>query len=412
MYDPIVISGIGLVTAVGNDRETTWRNLREGVSGVRQLSGVAGLPDGMLLAADVRGIRGEPGRLRDYPVGKQAAGEALADSGLLLRSRVDRTRIGVIMSSVYGDSPGVAQLRGGQVGLDRWHEEFLASATLANIANDFGLVGPRIGNATACATGTICVVTAMRAIEDGQCDAVLAGAITTIQPLLAAGFYNMRVLAKHDDPTAACRPFDVDRTGFVMGEGAGMLVIERASSARARGARIYAELTAGKLACDAHHVTDLSTDASTLIHLLGDTLKKAKLAPGDVSYINAHGTGTTQNDIMESRGIRQAFGAAADDLCVSSIKGNIGHLVNAAGAVELAITALALRDGFAPPTRNLVTPDPECDLDCIPFVGRQRAFEHAVKISIAFGGHLAAVALRRWDGAEEQVARPPLRVAA
>lgn len=412
MHDPIVISGIGLVTAVGNDRETTWRNVREGVSGARKLTGVAGLPDGLLLAADVRGMPGEPGRLRDYPIGKKAAGEALADSGLLARPRVDRTRIGVIVSSVYGDSPAIANLRGGQTAVDRWHEEYLASATLARIADDYGLVGPRVGNATACATGTICVVTAMRAIEDGQCDAVLAGAITTIQPLLAAGFYNMRVLAKHDDPTAACRPFDADRTGFVMGEGSGMLVVERASAARARGARIYAELTAGKLACDAHHVTDLSTDSTTLTHLLGATLKKARLAPGDVSYINAHGTGTMQNDIMEARGIRRAFGAAADDLCVSSVKANIGHLVNAAGAVELALTALALRDGFAPPTRNLVTPDPECDLDCIPFVGRQRAFEHAVKISIAFGGHLAAVALRRWDGAEEQVAQPPLRLAA
>lgn len=400
------------MTAVGHDRETTWRNVREGVSGVRQLNGVAGLPDGLLLAADVRGLPAEPGRLRDYPIGKHAASEALADSGLLLRNRVDRTRIGVCISAVYGDSPRIAELRGGAEGAARWHEEFLASSTLARIANDFKLVGPRIGNATACATGTICTVNAMRMIEDNQCDAVLAGAITTIQPLLAAGFYNMRVLAKHDDPTCACRPFDVDRTGFVMGEGAGMLVLERASAARARGARIYAELTAGKLACDAHHVTDLSTDSSTLTHLLGSTLKKARLAPGDVSYINAHGTGTTQNDIMESRGIRQAFGAAADDLCVSSVKGNIGHLVNAAGSVELALTALALRDGFAPPTRNLHTPDPQCDLDCIPMVGRQRAFEHAVKISIAFGGHLAAVALRRWDGAEEQQAVPPLRMAA
>ena len=415
MSDPIVISGIGLVTAVGNDRETTWRNVREGVSGARRLTGVAGLPDGLLLAADVRGVKGEPGRLRDYPVGKLAAGEAIADSGLLAVRGVDRTRIGVTMAAVYGDSPRVAAVRAEQTpGFDpsAWHHEFLPSSTISRIANDYGLFGPRIGNATACATGTIAIITAARAIEDGQCDAVLAGAITTIQPLLAAGFHNMRVLAMHDDPAEACRPFDAARNGFVMGEGAGMLVLERASSARARGARIYAEIAAGTIACDAHHVTDLSTDSTTLTYLLGATLKKARLAPSDVSYINAHGTGTQQNDLMETRGIRNAFGAAADELCVSSIKGNIGHLVNAAGAVELALTALALRDGYAPPTRNLSNPDPGCDLDCLPFVGRQYEFEHAMKISIAFGGHLAAIALRRWDGAEAQVAPAPMRIAA
>jgi 3-oxoacyl-(acyl-carrier-protein) synthase len=167
----------------------------------------------------------------------------------------------------------------------------------------------------------------------------------------------------------------------------------------------------GALLSDATHVTDLSSDSSPLVHLLGKTLKRSRLSPGDVSYINAHGTGTKQNDAMETRGIRTAFGSAANDLCVSTIKANLGHLVNAAGAVELAITAMALRDGFAPPTVNLTTPDPECDLDCIPLVGRRRKFEHAVKISIAFGGHLAAIALRRWSGAGERCEPAPMAVA-
>jgi 3-oxoacyl-(acyl-carrier-protein) synthase len=192
-----------------------------------------------------------------------------------------------------------------------------------------------------------------------------------------------------------------------MGEGAACLVLERLSVARARGASIYTEILGSALLSDATHVTDLSADSTPLVHLLDRTLKRARLAPHDVSYINAHGTGTKQNDAMETRGIRAAFGPAANDLCLSTIKANLGHLVNAAGVVELAITALALRDGFAPPTVNLTTPDPDCDLDCIPLVGRRRKFEHAVKISIAFGGHLAALALRRWSGAGERCEPEP-----
>jgi 3-oxoacyl-(acyl-carrier-protein) synthase len=170
------------------------------------------------------------------------------------------------------------------------------------------------------------------------------------------------------------------------------------------------------LVSDATHVTDLSVDSTPLVHLLGKVFERTRLAPSDVAYINAHGTGTKQNDAMETRGIRTAFGSAANDLCVSTVKANLGHLVNAAGVVELATTTLALRDGFAPPTVNLTHPDPECDLDCVPLVGRRRKFEHAVKISIAFGGHLAAIALRRWNGVGER-SEPadlaePLRVAA
>jgi 3-oxoacyl-(acyl-carrier-protein) synthase len=212
----------------------------------------------------------------------------------------------------------------------------------------------------------------------------------------------MRVLAKADDPAAACRPFDLNRSGFVMGEGAGALMFERLSDARDRGAKIYAEVLGGALVSDATHVTDLSVDSTPLVNLLGKVFARTRLAPSDVAYINAHGTGTKQNDAMESRGIRTAFGVAANDLCVSTVKANLGHLVNAAGVVELAATTLALRDGFAPPTVNLTNPDPECDLDCVPLVGRRRKFEHALKISIAFGGHLAAIALRRWSGAGER----------
>jgi 3-oxoacyl-(acyl-carrier-protein) synthase len=266
------------------------------------------------------------------------------------------------------------------------------------------LGGPRLCHSAACASGLIEVLSAVRTIEDDQCDIALAGSAEAFDPLFAAGFQAMRVLAHHDDPTQASRPFDSRRSGFVMGEGAAIFVIERLSHALERGARIYAEIAAGKMHTDAHHITGMDSDSETLAHLIGDTLRKARIGPADLGYINAHGTGTQQNDVVETRGIRRALGRAADRVCVSSTKSMLGHLVNAAGSVELAITALAMRDRFAPPTANLTDPDPECDLDCIPIVGRQTTFEHALKLSVAFGGHMAAAVLRRWSAAESSSA--------
>jgi 3-oxoacyl-(acyl-carrier-protein) synthase len=191
-----------------------------------------------------------------------------------------------------------------------------------------------------------------------------------------------------------------------MGEGAAMVVLERLNHALDRGAPIYAEVLGGHILSDGYHVTSLDADSDSLVRLITTTLRSSRLSPQDIAYVNAHGTGTQQNDVTETRGIRRALGRAADSVCVSANKSMLGHLVNASGSVELAITALALRDGFAPPTLNLTHPDPDCDLDCIPLVGRVRPLEHALKLSIAFGGHLAAVALRRWTGPGERQALP------
>jgi 3-oxoacyl-(acyl-carrier-protein) synthase len=409
MDDRVVITGVGMTTAVGLDRESSWQSMKAGRSGVRRLCGVPHLPDGLLLAATVEGIGPDSRGDRNFPLGLAAAWEAVADSNLEL-GEVDRTRIGWSSGTCGGPTPQmIAELvkRGQCRPSAPWWENLYLATPPARVADELDLCGPRLCNSTACATGTIATVNALRAIRDGQCDAVVVGGAQTIHPILAAGFYNMRVLAQHEEPTAACRPFDAHRSGFVMGEGSAALVLERLGAARARGACIYAELLDGTLLSDATHVTDLSTDSTTLVALLNKTLKRARLAPRDIGYINAHGTGTKQNDAMETRGIRTAFGPAADELCISTVKANIGHLINAAGVVELATTVLALRDGFAPPTVNLTTPDPECDLDCIPLVGRRREFEHALKISIAFGGHLAAIALRRWTGANARCEPAP-----
>jgi 3-oxoacyl-(acyl-carrier-protein) synthase len=287
-----------------------------------------------------------------------------------------------------------------------WHEQWLPNTACAAVAQHYDLRGPRLSNSTACASGTIAILKAIRAIRDGKCELALAGSSEAIHPLFAAGFYNMRVLADHDDPTQACRPFDANRSGFVMGEGAAMFVLERLDHAERRGARIYAEILGGRMLSDAHHVTSLGDDCSALVELIRGTLGSGGIAPSDIGYINAHGTGTLQNDVMEARGIRVAFGHAADSVCVSANKSMLGHLVNASGSVELALTALGLRDGFAPPTLNLTHQDPECDLDCVPMVGRERPLEHALKLSIAFGGHLAAIALRRWGERQARNAEP------
>jgi 3-oxoacyl-[acyl-carrier-protein] synthase II len=412
MRDRVVITGIGMVTSVGQDRETTWQAVRSGVSGVRQLEGVAGIPSGRVLGATVD-LPNPGDGIYDVPLAIQAAAEALDDCQIE-HAEIDPSRFGSSIAANMGDTPGVHCLRTGASPAEAtsWAEQWLPITVGAAVGKRFNLHGPRLSSTAACASGTIAVLNAARAIQDNQCDMALAGASQPLHPLLAAGFHNMRVLARGDDPVTACRPFDANRTGFVLGEGSAMLVLESLEHALQRGAPIYAEVAGGRMLCDAHHVTDLNVDSTALSRLIQDTLWSSHLAPSDIGYINAHGTGTLQNDVMESRGIRSAFGGSADSLCVSSTKAMLGHLLSAAGSVELAITALALRDGYAPPTINLTDPDPECDLDCVPLVGRQQPLEHALKLSIAFGGHLAAVALRRWNEAGERRSQLPTRLAA
>ena len=404
--EPVVITGIGLIASVGGDREQVWQAVRHGVSGVRSLSGLKGIPDGLLIGAPVELPPSRPGRLKVIDLCQTAAAEAIDDAGIE-GDAVDRDRIGCAISGHIGDTWWLETVTGygDERGPDAvpWHHQFLPSSACVEVANRFGLYGPRLCHSTACASGLVEVLAAARAIRDGQCDLALAGSGEAFHPIFAAGFRQMRVLAMHDDPEQACRPFDLERRGFVMGEGAGMLVLERLSHAVARGARIYAQLCAGRMHAEAHHVTGLDADCDALTHLIGETLDQAQLAPHDVHYINAHGTGTQQNDLAEARAIRRALGRSADGTCVSATKSMLGHLVNASGSVELGITILALRDGFAPPTMNLTHPDPECDLDCVPLRGRSRRLDTALKLSVAFGGHLVAVALRRWDSAGTQM---------
>lgn len=400
--EPIVITGIGLIAAVGRHREDVWQAVRRGQSGVCSLAGLPDVPASLSIGAPVALEPEYPGQLKTIALCQHVAAEALTDARIQWND-IDRSRFGCSISGHMGDT-GWFDEQPGRVPAPHakdlpWWSQWLPNTACSLVANRYGLEGPRLCHSTACASGLIEVLSAARSIRDGQCDITLAGSAEAFHPLFAAGFQAMRVLATHEDPRQACRPFDSRRSGFVMGEGAAMFVIERLSHALRRGARIYAQIMGGKMQAEAHHMTGLDAESETLAYLISGTLRTSRLAPEDIGYINAHGTGTLQNDVVETRGIRRALGRAADRLCVSSTKSMLGHLVNAAGSVELAITALALRDGFAPPTMNLTDPDPECDLDCIPLVGRRTSFEHALKLSVAFGGHMAAMALRRWDRA-------------
>lgn len=398
--EPVVITGIGLIASVGNDRESVWRAVQQGRSGIRSLSGLLGIPDGLLIGAPVDLAVDCPRRMKVVALCRHAAAEALADARIDW-SAVDRDRFACAISGHMGDTGFVEDQHGvydeSAPGSIPWWQQWMPNTACSTVANDYGLNGPRICHSTACASGLIDILSAVKAIRDSQCDLALAGSAEAFHPLFAAGFHRMNVLAYHEDPTQACRPFDRARRGFVMGEGGGMFVLERLSHALARGAPIYAEIAGGRMLAEAHHVTGLDEESVALARAITDALQEAEIRPQDIGYINVHGTGTQQNDLVETRGIRRALGSAADNTCASATKSMLGHLVNAAGSVELGITALAMRDGFAPPTLNLTDPDPACDLDCIPLVGRPSRFDHALKLSVAFGGHLVAMVLRRWD---------------
>jgi len=417
-HQRVVITGIGVLASVGQDREAVWQAVRNGQSQMRRLTGMREIPDGLLIGApcDLPATPDRlPGGLKVIELCQRAAAEAMSDAALI-PGKYDGDRFGCAISAHMGDCQYTLEQENRwdwiPPGKQPWIDQWLPNTSCVQIANHYGLYGPRLSHSTACASGLIDFMSAVRAIEDDQCDLALAGSGEAIHPLFAAGFHRMKVLATHEDPGQACRPFDVDRCGFVMGEGAAMFVVERLSHALRRGAPIYAEVLAHTARADAHHVTGLDQDSDTLAHVIETTMRKAQLQPSDVAYINAHGTATQLNDVTEARAIRRAMGGAVNQLGVSSIKSVLGHLINAAGSVELAITTLALRDGFAPPTMNLHRLDPECDLDCIPMIGRAQQFEHAMKLSVAFGGHLAAVALRRWNDAKSGFNYPVLTKAA
>ncbi|WP_233578570.1 beta-ketoacyl-[acyl-carrier-protein] synthase family protein [Tautonia sociabilis] len=280
-----------------------------------------------------------------------------------------------------------------------WTEAWPDAAARA-ATRSLGLRGPSLGPIAACATGVVAVLRAAELIRRGDCDLAIAGATdASLDPLVLGAFDRMRVLARvGGDPKEAVRPWDRRRSGFLVGEGGAVLVLEREEHARARGVLPYAEVAGGALGSDAGHETNLDPDPRRLAALIVEAIRRGGIDPNEVDLVNVHGTATLVNDPLECRAIRLALGSAADAVSCSANKPQIGHLLGGAGAAELAIACLSLRDQFAPPTLNLTDPDPACDLDGTPGIGRPRTIRVALKLSLGFGGHLAAAVLRLPDG--------------
>ncbi|HCW50490.1 MAG TPA: beta-ketoacyl-[acyl-carrier-protein] synthase II [Clostridiales bacterium] len=408
-----VVTGLGLVTPAGRTVETFWENVVEGRSPVRRISSFDPSPFSTQIAAEITDFdpedymdRRDARRMdRFAQFATAAAALALSDAGLdPLPAGVDPGRVAVWVGSGTG---GIAtlerQVRVLAAAGPRRVSPFtvpmmIANMAAAQVALRWGFRGPCGGPVTACATGTNAVGDALRMIQRGEADIVLAGAAeAAITPISLAAFCSAQAMStRNDDPEGACRPFDRARDGFVMGEGAGVLVVEEAAAAASRGARIYAEVLGFAANADAYHLVLPRPDGSRAGTCMALALRDAGLSPERVGYVNAHGTGTPANDAAETRAIKLAFGRHAYRLAVSSTKPATGHLMGAAGAVELAVCALALARGVVPPTMNLSDPDPECDLDYVPGRAREVDLEACLSVSLGFGGHNACVVLGRW----------------
>ena len=407
----VVLTGMGALTPIGNTAEASWEAARAGKCGIGPITHYDTTGQKVTLAGEVhdftpqdyidkREVR-KMDRFTQFAMA--AAAMAVADSGLDFASE-DASRCGVLLSTGIGGIETIENdvIRAHEKGYDRISPFFIpmviSNMAAGQVAIRYGLQGMCSCVVTACASGTNAVGDAFRHIRDGYGDIMLAGgAEATITPMCIGGFTSMKALCTSSDPARASIPFDAERSGFVMGEGAGVLVLEELEHARARGAKIYAEVVGYGANCDAHHITAPAPDGAGAAACMKLALVDAGVAPEAVGYLNAHGTSTPMNDRCETAAVKAAFGEHAKKLLMSSTKSMTGHLLGASGAVEAIFTAFAVRDGFAPPTVGYQQPDPDCDLDVVPNVGRAADIRYAMSNSLGFGGHNASLLLKRWE---------------
>ena len=411
MEHRVVITGMGIVSPIGSKMEIFRENLLGGVCGIDYISRIDVSDLKVKVAAEVRDFTAgdymtkievnKNDRFTQFAIG--AAAQAVADSGIA--GAVDPYRFGVYFGSGIGgfstftSEYDVMQKRGAQRVSPHFVPKMISNIAAGQIAIKFGAKGPCISAATACATGTTCIGEAFRAIRYGYADAVITGgAEASIEPLAIAGFTNCMALTQSDDPNRASIPFDKDRSGFVMGEGAGALVLEEYEHAKARGAKIYGEVVGYGSTCDAHHITAPDPEGEGGGRAVKLALDEAGYTGNERIYINAHGTSTPMNDSTETKAIKYALGDAAYRAKVSSTKSMTGHMLGAAGAAEAIASVIALETGVIPPTIHYQNPDPDCDLDITPNEAVTFDPELALSISLGFGGHNACVAIRKWDG--------------
>ncbi|MCC6829396.1 MAG: beta-ketoacyl-ACP synthase II [Novosphingobium sp.] len=415
----VVVTGLGLVTPLGCDVETTWSNLIAGKSGAGPITRFDASDQKCRIACEVKPKDHPWGFDADQRVdhkvqrqvdpfivfGIDAAGQAIEDAGLTDMPEEERYRAGCSIGSGIGGLPGiesesiVLHTKGPSRVSPHFVHGRLINLISGQVSIKYGLMGPNHAVVTACSTGAHSIGDAARMIKDGDADVMLAGgAEATICPIGIAGFAQARALstAFNDQPEKASRPYDKERDGFVMGEGAGVVVLEEYEHAKARGAKIYAEVIGYGLSGDAHHVTAPHPEGSGAFRSMQMALRKAGLEPSDIDYINAHGTSTPLGDELELGAVRRLFGDAIENVSMSSTKSAIGHLLGGAGAVETIFCILALRDQIVPPTLNLDNPSESCDgVDLVPHVAKKRTVRAVLNNSFGFGGTNASLVLRK-----------------
>lgn len=397
----VVITGLGMVTSVGLDRDTSWKALLEGKNGIRKLESIDTEEYKVTFGGEARGF--DPQVAMDAKEARKAdrfcqlamvaAVQAMGQSGL--GEPEDPYRHGVIIGSGIGgmltfEEQHSRLMNRGPRGVSPMFIPMMIGDMAAGLVSiRYGYKGANFCTVSACASGGHAIGVACDQIRNGHADVMITGgAEAAVCPMALSGFANMKALStRNDDPATASRPFDKDRDGFVLGEGAGILVLESEEHAKGRGAEILGEIKGYGMTGDAHHMTQPDTEALGAIGSMQQALRTSGLNPDQIGYINAHGTSTYFNDKGETLGIRTVFGEHADRLKVSSTKSMIGHLLGAAGAVEAVITTLALKNGVLPPTMNLQTPDPECDLDYCANAAVEQRVEYALSNSFGFGGH-------------------------
>lgn len=407
----VVITGLGAVNPLGNNVKDTWENVKKGVCGIAPITQIDTTDHAVKLAGEVKDFdptvaidKKETRRMDRYTqLSVVAATEAFNDSNLNMENE-DASRCGVIFSSGIGGmaSTEANMATGQRRGFDKVSPFYIpmtiSNMAAGNIAIKFGFKGMCTCVVTACASGNNAVGDSFHYVRDGYADVMICGgAEAAITDLSIGGFTAMQALNTTEDPNRASIPFDKERGGFVMGEGAGALVIEELEHAKARGAKIYAEIVGYGATCDAYHITAPCPDGSGGAACMSMAVKDAGISPDQVGYINAHGTSTHLNDAGETAAIKIAFGDHAYKLMVSSTKSMTGHLLGGSGAIEAVFTTLALHDAFIPATINYKVPDEECDLDIVPNEGRNVQVEYALSNSLGFGGHNASVLFKKWE---------------
>lgn len=404
----VVVTGLGAVTPVGNDVATMWDNMLKGVCGIDKITKFDTEDCAVKNAGEVKDFdpttvieKREVRKTDLYTIfALAAAQEAMADSGL--EGTVDAKRLGVYVGAGIGglwtfveNVQGLLE-KGPRKVSPHFIPKMIGNIASGQIAIKYNAQGPILAPVSACATGSNAIGEAFHAIKDGYADAVITGgAENVIHPLTIAGFANMKALSTTEDPKKASIPFDANRNGFVMGEGAGILVLEEYEHAKARGAKIYCEISGYGNTCDAHHVTAPSPDGEGLAEAIRIAIKEANVTDEDCIYLNAHGTSTPMNDKTETMAIKSAFGEKAYDISVSSTKSMTGHMLGATGAVEAVVAVKALVEGKIPPTIGTTEVDPECDLDYTIGEAKERTLTVAFSTNLGFGGHNACVAFRK-----------------